>query len=116
MKDQDFKKAVLAAGPCFVGEFRGCSVEKVEWVDKKDGKASSFVKASHLFEFGAGGIVQGITIEQSFPAVIKEPGDVQIPFQRGKRYLLRLQKLDKERRTLNGRMDSMFEPMEVGEA
>lgn len=116
MKTTDLWKIVQGIGPCFIGEYRGSLLEKVRWVDKTDGKANEFVKGGHLFEFGTGGAVQSITIDQTYPNTIKEIQDVIPPFIRGQRYLLRLRKLETDRRSLKGTLDPMFEPVVIPEA
>lgn len=113
MKELELSEAIRAAGPCLIGEHRGSLVELVEFVDKKDGKAKSFVKATHLFEFGSGNSFRSIRIDQNFPANVETPNDAEIPFQRGKIYLIQLQGLEIQRGNLSGRISPMFDPLEI---
>ncbi|MDA7673525.1 hypothetical protein OAM04_00075 [bacterium] len=114
MKTEELLKTMLDLGLCFSGEYRGSQIERVEWVDKVDGKAKGFVKAMHLFEFGVGGSVKSIRIEQPLPKTIEDPKQVEVTLQRGKRYLLQLLNLDKNRDNIWGRLNPEFEPVEVG--
>ena len=56
MKIQDVGEFAQKSGCCvLIGEYRGFLAEKIRFVDKKDGKAKSFVSVVHLVELGADG-------------------------------------------------------------
>lgn len=113
MKKAEIPIEILSAGPCLIGEYRGSKVERVEWVDKTDGKAKGFVKAVHLFEYGAGASLQAIRIEQRVPATITDPKEVKVTFKRGAVYLLKLQQLKNDKGNLDGSLVMGSVPVEL---
>lgn len=113
MNNAEMLKTMLDLGLCFSGEYRGSQVERVEWVDKNDGKAKGFVKATHLFEFGKTGAVNSVRIEQPIPRTIEDPKEVKVTLERGKRYLMQLSSFDKYRDDLKGRLNPDFVPVEI---
>jgi len=113
VKRSELLKTISGVGPCFIGEYRGSMVEKVQWVDKKDGKAHSFISVTHQFEFGTGQQVQQIKIDERFPETVREVGDVQVKFKRGSSYFLLLGHFERFKRNLVGKLDPSFEPVEI---
>lgn len=113
MKKEQLLSKMDSLGPCFCGEYRGSKVERVEWIDKTDGKKKPFVTSTHLFEFGEAGLVQSVRIDQPVDREIMDPAQVKIPFTRGRRYLIQLTGLRFEKGSASARMSSRFTPIEL---
>lgn len=113
MKYSEIPQEVLKACPCLIGEHRGSVIERVEWVDKQDGTAKGFVKATHLFEIGQGSVIQSIRIDEPIARNIEDPKQVKPLFKRGSKYLLSLQSLKKEKGNLDGRLVAGSVPVEL---
>lgn len=103
MKKSEIPIEILNAGPCLIGEYRGSKVERIDYVDKKDGKAKGFVKATHLFEVGVGGTVTAIRVDEKIQESITDPAQVKVPYKRGMFYLVRLASLTNDKGNLEAR-------------
>lgn len=104
MKKSEIPIEILNAGPCLIGEYRGSKIERVDYVDKKDGKAKGFVKVTHLVEVGLGGAVTAVRVDEKVPETITDPAQVKVPYKRGGTYLLRLSSLSSDKGNLEGRL------------
>ena len=113
MKYSDIPEAIVAAGACLIGEYRGSQVERVEWVDRNDGKAKGFVKCTHLFEMGIGGAVKAIRVDEPIPKTVMDPNEVKVSLKRGSRYLMSLQILKNDRGNLDARLVAGSVPVEL---
>lgn len=113
MKYSDIPEVIVESCPCLIGEYRGSIIERVEWVDKQDGKAKGFVKATHLFEIGKGSVIQSIRIDESVPRTIEDPNLVKRRFKKGSRYLLSLQSMKNDKGNLEGRLVAGSDPVEL---
>jgi hypothetical protein len=104
MKKSEIPIEILNAGPCLIGEYRGTKVERIDFVDKKDGKAKGFIKATHLVEVGLGGAVSAVRVDEKIPENITDPAQVKVPYKRGGFYLFRLASLTNDKGNLEGRL------------
>lgn len=108
MKIQDVGEFAQKSGCCvLIGEYRGFLAEKIRFVDKKDGKAKSFVSVVHLVELGADGRIQQVRLSERVPPEITEPEQVKCRYRKGKTYVFPLIGLELEQGRLGGRLANL---------
>jgi hypothetical protein len=113
MKLTQVGEFMVANGVCaLIGEYRGFLADKVSFVDKKDGRAKSFVSVYHLIEVGDGGKVQQIRLTERVPPEVTEPAQVKPTMEKGKTYVFPLHGLSMDQGRLEGRLANI-QPKEV---
>jgi len=97
---------VLEGGLYLVAEYRASYVGRRDFVDKTDGKAKGKVVCNHLIEISNPSGVESIKLFQGVPLTTTDPSQVQITWEKGKRYAFPLLNLSREKGRLSGLLDT----------
>jgi len=99
----------LADGCYLIGEFRAGYAGTRAFVDKEDGKCKSRIDAHILVEMISEKGAQSAKLYLNPPAHVTDPKDVQIPWQKGKRYVFPIRGLKSEKGAISGGLDDRRE-------
>lgn len=109
---------ILRGRLLLVGEFRGARAESAGFVDQRTGQAISYVRVVFIVECSCRGVLDRAVIRQKRLGV-ETPEEVQLPYEKGKRYAFFLDGFKLERGVFTGWMgdrepEAIEEPEEGG--
>jgi hypothetical protein len=103
MKQAELLNHILRGRLLLVGEFRGARAESAGYVDSRSGQAISYVRVVFIVECACRGVLDRAVIRQKRLGV-ETPEDLQLPYEKGKRYAFFLDGFKLERGVFTGWM------------
>jgi hypothetical protein len=101
MTHEELLRLALHGHLLLVGEFRGARAESAGYVDKRTGEAIAYVRCIYLIECVCRGNIDRCLIYQK-RADVEDPELVNFPYDRGRRYVFRLEGFKLERGVFSG--------------